>query len=300
MFEKRTDLALEVHELRGEDSGITVSEYTKDGFKITLAEVSEGKGEHASGKRKGRYITVEIGSIRHFDRSVFARVARLLADEISTLLPKGNGCVLVAGLGNEEITPDSLGPRVVKKLLVTRHIEKIDRTLFDGAGFGRMAALSPGVLGQTGIESYEIIKSVCDTVKPKCVIAIDSLASRRLNRLASTVQITDGGISPGSGVSNKRPELNEDKLSVPVISIGVPTVVDAATLAYDLLEEHSGKEDESFAQVIERILAGSGKDMFVTPKDNDVIARDTAKLLASAINIAVHKMDIEEINDYIG
>ncbi|MBQ4317312.1 MAG: GPR endopeptidase [Clostridia bacterium] len=299
MFQKRTDLALEVHELHGNESGITVHEFEKDGFNLTIAEVSSGKGEEISKKRAGKYITVEIGRIWQKDREVFERVAKLISEEIQSLLPENDGCVLVAGLGNEEITPDSLGPRVVKKLLVTRHIQAIDRELFVDAGFGCVAALSPGVLGQTGIESSEIIKSVCKSVKPKCVIVIDSLASRRLNRLASTVQISDGGISPGSGVSNRRPELNESTLGAPVISIGVPTVVDAATLAYDLLEEHSGQENEGFAEVIERVLVGSGKDMFVTPKENDVIARETAKLLACAINMAVHKMGIKEIDEFI-
>ncbi len=300
MFEKRTDLALEIHELRGEESGITVREEIKEGFKVTLAEVSKGKGEELSGKRAGKYITVEMGKIWQTDRESFSRIARLLASELESLLAQGEGCVLVAGLGNEEITPDSLGPRVVKKLLVTRHIKTMDSELFNSAGFGCVAAISPGVLGQTGIESAEIIKSVCLAVKPRCVIVIDSLASRRLNRLATTVQISDEGISPGSGVSNKRVELSADLLGAPVISVGIPTVVDAATLAYDLLEEHSGREDESFAEVIERILVGSGKDMFVTPKDNDVIAREASKLLASAINIALHQMDINEINEYIG
>ncbi len=300
MFEKRTDLALEHHELHGTDSGITVNEYKKDGFLITLAEVTSGKGEEISGKRKGKYITVEIGDMWKIDKDIFARSARVIADEISLLLPENEGCVLVAGLGNEEITPDSLGPRVVKRMLVTRHIENLDKALFSEAGFGCVAAISPGVLGQTGIESMEIIKSVSDAIRPKCIIAIDSLASRRLNRLASTVQISDGGISPGSGVSNRRPELNEEKLGVPVISIGVPTVVDAATLAYDLLEEHSGTEDESFAEVIKRVLSSRGRDMFVTPKENDVIARELSKLIACAVNIALHNMDINEINDYVG
>lgn len=300
MFEKRTDLALELHELHGNDSGITVNEYKKDGFLITLAEVTSGRGEELSGKRKGKYVTVEIGDMWKIDKSVFARSAHVIADEINALLPNRDGCVLVAGLGNEEITPDSLGPRVVKRMLVTRHIENIDKQLFADAGFGCVAAISPGVLGQTGIESLEIIKSVSDAIRPRCIIAVDSLASRRLNRLATTVQISDGGISPGSGVSNKRPELNEQNLGVPVISIGVPTVVDAATLAYDLLEEHSGTEDEGFAEVIKRVLASRGRDMFVTPKENDVIARELSKLLACAINIALHNMDINEINDYIG
>jgi spore protease len=201
-------------------------------------------------------------------------------------------------LGNENITPDSIGPKTVEKLLVTRHIETIDSMLFKSAGFGCVAAISPGVLGQTGIESAEIIKSICANIKPICVIVIDSLASRRLNRLATTVQLSDGGISPGSGVANKRAELSERTLGVPVVSIGVPTVVDAATLAYDLLEEHLGT-DESFASEIEQLLVGEGKNMFVTPKDNDIIAEETAKLLSASINIALHNMEINEINEYL-
>ena len=234
------------------------------------------------------------------EKTRFNDIARVISDEIREMLPIGEGETLVVGLGNEEITPDSIGPRAVKKLLVTRHIKGIDPVLYDDAGFGNVAAIVPGVLGQTGIESAEIIKSVCDSIKPKCVVVIDSLASRRLARLATTVQISNGGISPGSGVSNKRAELSDRTLGVPVISIGVPTVVDAATLAYDLLEEHKGQPDEEFAEIIERVLAGDGKNMFVTPKDNDVIAIETAKLLSTAINLALHNISVEEINDFIG
>ncbi len=299
MFEKRTDLALEIRELRGEDSGISVEETEKDGMRITTATITPGEGERIAGKNAGKYITVETGKIWKLDKSSFERVARVIANEIESLLPKEGGCALVAGLGNEAITPDSLGPRAVKNLLVTRHIGNLDPNLFQSAGFGCVAAISPGVLGQTGIESAEIIKSICQSIKPDCVIVIDSLASRRLQRLATTVQLSDGGISPGSGVSNKRAELNEDLLGAPVISIGVPTVVDAATLAYDLLEEHAGEPDKGFAEVIEKMLAGDGKNMFVTPKDNDVIARETAKLIAMSINIALHKMEISEISEYL-
>lgn len=300
MFEKRTDLALEVRELRGEDSGITVEETEREGILITTATISTGEGERASGKSAGKYITLEIGKIWSKDKTAFEKIANLLAGEIIKLLPQEQGCVLVAGLGNEEITPDSLGPRTVKSLLVTRHISSLDPFLFQNAGFGCVAAISPGVLGQTGIETAEIIKSICQSIKPKCVILIDSLASRRLSRLATTVQLSDTGISPGSGVSNKRVELNKALLGAPVISIGVPTVVDAATLAYDLLEEHAGAPDECFAEVVERLFASDGRNMFVTPKDNDVIARETAKLIAASINIAVHQMGISEINEYIG
>ncbi len=299
MFEKRTDLALEVHELRGKDSGISVDESVKDGIKITTARVHDESGERLSGKRIGAYVTLEVGKIWRLDNARFDAVTKILADEISRFVPEGDGCVLVAGLGNEEITPDSLGPRAVKRLLVTRHISSIDPQFFNTAGFSSVAAISPGVIGQTGIESAEIIKSVCADIAPKCVILIDSLASRRLQRLATTVQISDNGISPGSGVSNKRKELNSELLGAPVISIGVPTVVDAATLAYDILEEHNGTPDKTFESVIEKILTGDAKNMFVTPKDNDVIAEQTARLIANALNMALQNMEISEINEYL-
>ncbi len=300
MFEKRTDLALEVHELHGDASGIEVNEQIKDGIKVTVAEVSQGIGEKSSGKKAGRYITLDIGKIWKQDKKRFRDTAALLASEIESLLPQVEGTVLVAGLGNEEITSDSIGPLAVKRLLVTRHIAAIDSLLFKSAGFGSLAAISPGVLGQTGIESAEIIKSICDTVKPKCVIVIDSLASRRLSRLATTVQLSDNGISPGSGVSNRRVALDSELLGTKVVSIGVPTVVDAATLAYDLLEEHTGREDDSFSRVINNLMEGSGRNMFVTPKDNDIIAKQTASLIAIALNLAVHKLSIDEINEYLG
>lgn len=300
MFEKRTDLALEVREMHGESSGITVSATENNGITVTTAVVKEGEGEKNAGKSAGKYITLDVGEIWRFDKSRFERTASVIASEIDALVPSGNGCVLVVGLGNEAITPDSVGPRAVKKLMVTRHIKSIDPALYYTAGFGTVAAIAPGVLGQTGIESAEIIKSVCQSIKPKCVIIIDSLASRRLSRLATTVQLSDSGISPGSGVANRRLELNKATLSTPVVSVGVPTVVDAATLAYDLLEENMPASDEKYVEIIQKALSGNGKNMFVTPKDNDVIAAETAKLLATAINMALHKMSIEELNEFVG
>ncbi len=299
MFQKRTDLALEIHELHGEGSGIIVEESEKEGVRVTTATIKSGRGEEVSGKNAGKYITLDIGNLRRTDKTAFEHLAHVLSCEIEALLPKQNGCVLVAGLGNEAITPDSLGPKTVKGLLVTRHIGDLSPELFENAGFGCVAAIATGVLGQTGIESAEIIKSVCNAIQPKCVIVIDSLASRRLSRLATTVQLSDGGISPGSGVANKRAELSEKTLGVPVISLGVPTVVDAATLALDLLEEHTGDSDEAFAEIIEKLLMGEGRNMFVTPKDNDIIATETAKLLSTSLNLALHQMEISEINEYL-
>lgn len=299
MFEKRTDLALEIHELRGKDSGITIEEETISGIKVTTAVVNNQEGERQSGKKIGKYITFDVGKIWRLPKSEFDNSANVIAKELEKLVPRSDGCILVAGLGNEQITPDSIGPRAVKELLVTRHIQSINSNLYQTAGFGCLAAISPGVLGQTGIESANIIKSIAQNIMPKCIIIIDALASRRLNRLATTVQISDNGINPGSGVSNKRLALDKEFLGFPVISVGVPTVVDAATIAYDLLEELHGGESEEYASVIEKILLGSGKDMFVTPKDNDIIAEKTANLIATAINIAAHKMSVSQINEFM-
>lgn len=296
MLEKRTDLALEVHELKGEESGIKVNEEVKFGIPVTTAEVLQGEGERMSGKRAGKYITADIGRIWQSDNERFNAAARVIADELKSLLPKKQGCVLIVGLGNKYVTPDSVGPRVVEKLLVTHHINSIDPELYKEAGFGDLAAISPGVLGQTGIESAEMVKSVSETLKPACVIIIDALASRRLSRLATTVQISDTGIAPGAGVSNKRTELNSEYLGAPVISMGVPTVVDAATLVLDLLESHKAEIDEAAA---EALLSGNGRELFVTPKENDVIAAETASLLAAAVNMAVHGMELSEIKEYI-
>lgn len=298
MYKKRTDLALESRELhaqKGATDGITVTERTYGGIRVTNMRVTK-EGEQHCGRPSGTYVTAEIGAVRRAEADAFETAANVLADEIRQMLPAGDGCVLVAGLGNEHITADSIGPRVVDRLLVTRHIKTMDEALFASAGFGELSAVAAGVLGQTGIESAEIIKGVVSHVKPRCVIAIDALASRRLARLANTVQLSDTGISPGSGVSNHRAPLNRETLGVPVLSIGIPTVVDACTLAYDLLEE-----SDTDPAVIERLIqkTQSGKDFFVTPRDSDALAEGASRLIASAINLAVHDgMTLQELNEY--
>ncbi len=299
MFEKRTDLALEVHELHGKDSGISVNEKIVGEITVTYADIKDKEGARLSGKPEGRYITFDVGELHKKGSDKLVAAATLIANEMKGLFPENCKSFLVVGLGNESITPDSVGPNAVKRLLVTRHIEFIDQTLYNDVGFGNLAAISPGVLGQTGIESRDIISGVVQKVKPDCVIIIDSLASRRLARLATTVQLSNTGISPGSGVANHRAELSKDTLGVDVISIGIPTVVDAATLTYDLLEETIGEENEAFNQIIEKVFSTDRKGMFVTPKDNDVIAASSAKLIATAINMAVHNMSDSEINDFL-
>lgn len=308
MYRKRTDLAMESRELhakQGEKDGILTEERDENGVHITVMRIFPGEGESKSGKKSGRYITVDIGAVWRAQADAFENAAKVLAKELKSLLPKEQGCVLVAGLGNDRITADSIGPRVVSGILVTRHIRVLDQSLFDAAGFGELAAIAPGVLGQTGIESAEIIRSVTERIRPSCVIAIDALASRRLARLASTVQLSDTGIRPGSGVSNHRTSLSQETLGVPVISIGVPTVVDAGTLAYDLLEELAGEEgtpadSPTFDKVVQKLLAGAGKDFFITPRDSDTIAAGAARLIAAGINLALHDgLSLSELTEYL-
>ena len=298
MYEIRTDLALEAHEINaqaGREDGIRTEEETIDGFLVTTVHVSEGEGERLAKKKAGTYINVDVGKSWLLASEGFAALVALLAGQLRRLFPSGfSGSALVVGLGNYDITADSIGPKAVEKVVVTRHLRTLNPQLYKSAGFGDLCAFAPGVLGQTGMESAEIVPSIVEAVRPALIVAIDALASRRLARLATTVQLCDTGIYPGAGVSNRRSELCKETLGVPVISIGVPTVVDAATLAYDLL----GKDADE--QAAAALLAGDGKDMFVTLKESDVITKQTARLLGFAINRAFHgDMSVEEMEELL-
>lgn len=298
MYEIRTDLALEAHEINaqaGREDGIRTEEETIDGFLVTTVHVSEGEGERLAKKKAGTYINVDVGKSWLLASEGFAALVALLAGQLRRLFPSGfSGSALVVGLGNYDITADSIGPKAVEKVVVTRHLRTLNPQLYKSAGFGDLCAFAPGVLGQTGMESAEIVHSIVEAVRPALIVAIDALASRHLARLATTVQLCDTGIYPGAGVSNRRSELSKETLGVPVISIGVPTVVDAATLAYDLL----GKDADE--QAAAALLAGDGKDMFVTLKESDVITKQTARLLGFAINRAFHgDMSVEEMEELL-
>ena len=298
MYEIRTDLALEAHEINaqaGREDGIRTEEETIDGFSRTTVHVGEGEGERLAKKKAGTYINVDVGKSWLLASEGFAALVALLAGQLRKLFPADfSGTALVVGLGNYDITADSIGPKAVEKVVVTRHLRTLNPQLYESAGFGDLCAFAPGVLGQTGMESAEIVRSIVEAVRPSLIVAIDALASRRLARLATTVQLCDTGIYPGAGVSNRRSELSAETLGVPVISIGVPTVVDAATLAYDLLGENA---DEKTAAAL---LAGDGKDMFITLKESDVITKQTARLLGFAINRAFHgELSVEEMEELL-
>jgi spore protease len=208
-----------------------------------------------------------------------------LAEEIKKLLPK-EGLVLIAGLGNYQVTPDALGPKTASLTFATRHIQGEIARSTGLDGLRPVAVLAPGVLGQTGMETGEILASLCKELKPSAVIVVDAMASRKTERVGTTIQICDTGISPGSGVGNARPQLNSETLGVPVIAMGVPTVVDAKTLAADLAMQSGAQE--SAVEKLQNSAEPHGTAMIVTPREIDLLIERAAKLLSLAINTALH------------
>jgi len=284
----RTDLAIDEHErVSGSIPGVKKEELSFENVRITRITVENAEGAEAIGKPVGRYITVETESFGRFSDMTDARQAAVTG-ELSRLLPP-DGAVLVAGLGNTEITPDAVGPRSVGMILATRHLSG-ELTRKVGLGDLRaVSALSPGVLGKTGIETGELLFGVVRQIAPAAVIVIDALASNSLSRLGRTVQITDTGIIPGSGVGNARREISRNTLGVPVIAVGVPTVVDAVTLARDVF-----KGDEE-------CLQDGTADMMVTPREIDTVVENAAALIALSVNRSLHPaIPAEELMALVG
>ncbi|MBQ7117860.1 MAG: GPR endopeptidase [Clostridia bacterium] len=286
----RTDLALERREYIDKHSidGVISHKKTVSGITVDTITVTNSQGEKALGKPIGTYITVETVPFTN-NSDLFSPSLYVLRDELKGLLPKGKGCVLVAGLGNEDITPDALGPRCISLLFATRHIpDELARDI-GLSSLRPVAGIVPGVLGKTGMESSEIISGIAKKIEPSAVIVIDALAARSTERLGRTVQLSNTGISPGSGVGNHRQTINEETLGVPVIAIGVPTVVDGRTLAFDILEK-AGVDEST-------IKSSDMKDsMMVTPKEVDALIERASRLIAMAINTALHPdMEGEDI-----
>ncbi len=275
----RTDLALECRELAPRDCyGIESEELSVGEAKITRIHVVDHRGEEALGKPMGHYITIEVPPFSHEAVADDTRRSAVTV-ELNRMLPK-EGAILIAGLGNSDITPDALGPKAAEKILATRHISgSLSREL--GLGTLRpVSVIAPGVLGKTGMETVEIIRGAVEQIRPAAVIVIDAMASRRLSRLGCTVQLSDTGIIPGSGVGNTRKEINQKTLGVPVISLGVPTVVDAATLARDLLMKHPDDILED--------MQTNGEQMMVTPREIDTVITHAADLVSLSVNCALH------------
>ena len=294
MFAKRTDLALEARELWQESaekttrlSGVKATKQRAEGYPVTRVDILDARGEQALGKPRGTYRTVDLTTFWQRKSDFFERAVRAVGSQLKELLP-GEGPVLVVGLGNGAMTPDAIGPLAADSVLVTRHLIAAMPKHF--SGFRPVAVQRTGVLGTTGVESAEAVRGLVEQVQPALVIAIDALASRRVGRVCTTVQLSDTGIIPGSGVGNHRAALNQETLGVPVFAIGVPTVVDAATLAADLLEE-SGMTDIDAEK-----LRSSQQNLMVTPRDIDQQVRDLGKVIGYGINWALQDLEIEEIN----
>lgn len=295
MLTKRTDLAMEAAaglRAAGGHPGVWSHEAVEEGVELTVVEIRTPDAAQRMGKPLGRYVTLGLGPVHRREREAFQRSCTLLAREISKMLPQGDGPVLVVCLGNRNVTPDNLGPLVHDQLLVTRHLIREMPKHF--AAFRSVAALAPGVLAATGVESGALTRAVVESIGPSCVIAVDALAAQGLERLCATVQLTDTGIAPGSGVGNCRQALSRETLGVPVIALGVPTVVDAATLCADLLEEAGRGEMDP------QTLRGRGGGLFVTPRDIDQKVAQCAKLVAGAINLALQPgLDLEDLETLV-
>ena len=292
MTPKRTDLALEAREIWQEGAektsrlpGVRARTTKQEGYAVTKVEILNDRGAQALGKPVGRYLTVDLSAYGARRDGFFDRAVRVVGRQLRALLPE-KGTLLVVGLGNEQMTPDAVGPLSLRHLLVTRHLISALPQHF--GSFRGVAALAPGVLGDTGVETTEAVSALTAQLHPAAVIVIDALAARRMHRLCTTVQLSDTGIVPGSGVGNHRHPLNQEALGIPVLSIGVPTVVDAATIAADLLEE-AGVTD------VDPERLRKGDTLFVTPKDIDQQGRELAKVVGYAIDWAVQDLEIEEI-----
>ncbi len=267
----RTDLAAEeLPQGGGELEGVRSSVSQRDGFQVTRVEVLDERGEVALCKPRGTYITVDMEMFFQRRENAFERAVTLLSRYLSELftLPEG-GSVLVAGLGNPAITPDAVGPETAALTLATRHLK--ERMPEEFSAFRPVSVCRTGVLGTTGMESSDVIRALCGAVKPDAVVVVDALAARETDRLCRTVQLTDSGIVPGSGVGNDRAELSRRVLGIPVTAVGVPTVVDA------------------------------GDGLIVTPRDIDRYVKDAGKLIAYALNLALHPaLTLGDVDMFVG
>lgn len=285
-----SDLALESnYALRsklGEADGY--SEVERDGFKICRLDISSDGLSAKYQRETGTYITIICGQIWCFTEERLDSLSYLIGAEIRKMLVSitkkkinRSFSVLVVGLGNAEITPDAIGPLTVSKLTVTRHINSISNDMFNKLGQCTVSAIAPGVLAQTGIETLEIIRGAVNSISPDAVIAVDALAARSCDRLGSTVQISNVGITPGSGIGNLRKAINQKNLGIPVIALGVPTVVDSSTLVYDALQKAGIESPPRLREILD-----NERGFFVSPKEGDVISKSVSLLLSHSLDSA--------------
>ncbi len=281
----RTDLAVEsVESLENTDSkkieGVIKQESNFGNIAVVKVKITSKSGEKAVGKPMGTYVTITTSDFAHSSTDNVGEALRVATKEISSLIKdKTDGGVLVVGLGNSSCTPDALGPKAASRILVTRHMAEHLSDILEIPDMTKVSSVTPGVLGQTGLETAELIKGVVDKISPSLVIVIDALAARSMDRLGRTIQISDTGISPGSGVGNARRELTEQTIGIPVISIGIPTVVDAVTMAQDILGSEGTDK-----------LEKERTSMIVTPREIDLLIEHSADIISMALNKALHPM----------
>mgnify|MGYP001187657531 CR=1 FL=1 len=327
MINVRTDLVLEAREIYKENhkdemdiDGVEVVEESENDIRVTTVKVKNEEGAEKIGKPKGNYITIDMPEFTSYDGETMDRVSQVVSEVLGRLITIGTEkTALIVGLGNWQVTPDALGPKVTEKIMVTRHLKTVMPEAIDDS-FRPVCCIAPGVLGITGIETAEIIKGVVEKIRPDVVICIDALAARRVERVNTTIQISDTGISPGAGVGNDRKKINEENLGVKVIAIGVPTVVDAITITNDTIDlvvdsliknSSSGTDfykmlksldkNEKEKLIKEIICSKNNMDMMVTPKDIDLVINSLSKIIANGINMAVQpNMNMEEINKFMG
>ncbi len=292
MKSPRTDLAMESFGASGKSEmpGVRVSQWETGGVQLTEVVISDAGSAEELGKACGKYLTLESPLLRERDPETRMAMAALLGEELARLLPEDECApVLVVGLGNRFITPDSLGALTVDRTLVTRHMAGSD---FFRSDLRSVCAVAPGVLGVTGVETLEMVRSLTESVRPGAVICIDSLSARSSARIGSTLQLTDTGIQPGAGVGNLRQALSAETLGVPVVAVGMPTVIYAATLARDAFEALSdpdAPQDEAALDAMEReLLSEDVGEMIVTPREIDALIVDAAGVIASGLNRALH------------
>ena len=293
----RTDLAVENGEKFEKDqvelSGVVIRrrENREKEIFTTVVKIESESGARAMGKPRGVYVTLEAPNLAVPDEGIHREISRALASELARMLPRKRDSVLVVGLGNRNITPDALGPCAVEHLHITRHvIREYGEQALGNERAPMISALVPGVMAQTGMETIEILKGVIRETRPDVVLAIDALAARSTKRLNCTIQITDTGISPGSGVGNHRCGLNRETLQVPVIGIGIPTVVDAGTIVHDAVSNLlEALEDSELDEFLSELISPALRGMFVTPKDIDETISRLGFTLSEGIHMALKR-----------
>ena len=290
----RTDLAVEAienHKTAAALPHVRQSDRTLEGFAVHEVRILSEDAAREIGKPQGRYLTLELDALIRREEDAFPRACKALSTLLRELLPRPNdGPVLIAGLGNSMITPDAFGPQTADHVIATRHLVAQSPAIF--ADWRPVSALAPGVLGQTGVETGEVICGVLDRVRPAAVIAVDALAAGRLSRLLRTVQLADTGITPGAGVGNARAALNKETLGVPVIAVGVPTVVDGATLAHEISSQLGQPACEALDDLSQPVM--------ITTRDIDREVADISRMIGYAVNMALHPhLSVADIDLYL-